>query len=73
MAIGGSQNDQYSGKTFYFTTGAKSWTKGPEMKYNRTGHSCGRIKKTKTVKGRASLLLVVIMINYNVSFCQLRF
>jgi hypothetical protein len=31
MAIGGYQNGQYSGKTFYFTFGEESWTEGPEL------------------------------------------
>jgi hypothetical protein len=32
MVIGGRQNNQYSGKTFYFTFGEASWTEGPELK-----------------------------------------
>jgi hypothetical protein len=61
MAIGGTQNDQYSGKTFYFTTGAKSWTEGPEMKYNRTGHSCGRIRRNKDSQGTS----IIVVGGYN--------
>ncbi len=46
-AIGGSQNVQYSGKTFYFTFGEESWTEGPELKIKRRYHSCQRIKRNK--------------------------
>ncbi len=47
MAIGGEQNGQNSGKTFFFTFGEESWTEGPELKHNRFGHSCGKIRKDK--------------------------
>jgi hypothetical protein len=47
MAIGGYQNDQYSGKTFYFTIGEESWTEGPELKNKRDFHSCGKIRRDK--------------------------
>ncbi len=47
MAIGGFQNDQYSGKTFYFTFGEESWTEGPELKNKRVYHSCGKIRRNK--------------------------
>jgi N-acetylneuraminic acid mutarotase len=47
MAIGGEQNEQYSGKTFYFTFGEESWTEGPELKNKRDGHSCGKIRRNK--------------------------
>ncbi len=47
MAIGGEQNGQYSGKTFFFTFGEESWTKGPELKNKRKFHSCGKIKRNK--------------------------
>ncbi len=47
MAIGGYQNNQYSGKTFFFTFGEESWTEGPELKNNRVGHSCGKIRRNK--------------------------
>jgi N-acetylneuraminic acid mutarotase len=47
MAIGGYQNGQYSGKTFYFTVGEESWTKGPELKIKRSSHSCGKIRRDK--------------------------
>jgi hypothetical protein len=45
MAIGGFQNNKYSGKTFYFTLGEESWTKGPELKIKREFHSCGKIRR----------------------------
>jgi hypothetical protein len=45
MAIGGFQNYDYSGKTFYFTFGDESWTEGLELKKKRVKHSCGRIRK----------------------------
>jgi hypothetical protein len=47
MVIGGVQNGQRSGKTFYFTFGKGSWTGGPELKNKRTTHSCGRIRRNK--------------------------
>jgi N-acetylneuraminic acid mutarotase len=47
MVIGGYQNDEYSGKTFYFTFGEESWTEGPELKNKREFHSCGKIKRNK--------------------------
>jgi N-acetylneuraminic acid mutarotase len=47
MAIGGYQNNQYSGKTFYFTFGEESWTEGPELKNKRGWHSCGKIRRNK--------------------------
>jgi hypothetical protein len=47
MAIGGQQNGQYSGKTFYFTFGEESWTEGPELKNKRAAHSCGKIRRNK--------------------------
>jgi hypothetical protein len=47
MAIGGAQNGQASGKTFYFTVGEQSWTEGPELKNKRGYHSCGKIRKNK--------------------------
>jgi N-acetylneuraminic acid mutarotase len=48
MAIGGFQNNQdFSGKTFYFTFGEDSWTEGPELKNKRVHHSCGRIRRNK--------------------------
>jgi hypothetical protein len=47
MAIGGVQNGQISGKTFYFTLGEDSWTEGPELKNKRGYHSCGKIRRNK--------------------------
>jgi hypothetical protein len=47
MVIGGVQNSQYSGKTFYFTFGEESWTEGPELKNKRKYHSCGKIRRNK--------------------------
>jgi hypothetical protein len=47
MIIGGKQNDKLSGKTFYFNFGGQSWNDGPELKYKREGHSCGRIRRDK--------------------------
>jgi hypothetical protein len=47
MVIGGRQNGQYSGKTFYFTFGEESWTEGPELKTKRVYHSCGKIRRNK--------------------------
>ncbi len=47
MAIGGLQNGLISGKTFYFTFGAESWTEGVELKNKREWHSCGKIRRDK--------------------------
>ncbi len=47
MVIGGDQNGQDSGKTFYFTFGDESWTEGPELKNRRWNHSCGKIRRNK--------------------------
>ena len=47
MVIGGYQNGQRSGKTFYFTVGEESWTGGPELKIKRSSHSCGKIRRNK--------------------------
>jgi hypothetical protein len=47
MAIGGRQNGDFTGKTFYFTFGEQSWTEGPELKNKRGVHSCGKIRKNK--------------------------
>jgi N-acetylneuraminic acid mutarotase len=47
MVIGGTQNNQYSAKTFYFTLGEESWTEGPELKNKREYHSCGKIRRNK--------------------------
>ncbi len=47
MVIGGAQNGQISGKTFYFTFGEESWTEGPELKNKRRNHSCGKIRRIK--------------------------
>jgi hypothetical protein len=47
MVIGGVQNGQYSGKTFYFTFGEESWTEGPELKNKRVLLSCGKIRRNK--------------------------
>jgi hypothetical protein len=47
MVIGGRQNGQISGKTFYFTFGEESWTEGPELKNKRDGPSCEKIRRNK--------------------------
>jgi hypothetical protein len=48
MVIGGWQNNQdFSGKTFYFSFGEESWTEGPELKNKRDCHSCGKIRRDK--------------------------
>ncbi len=45
MVIGGWKDNEAIGQTFYFTFGEESWTEGPELKYNRGYHSCGRIRR----------------------------
>jgi N-acetylneuraminic acid mutarotase len=47
MVIGGWQNGQISGKTFYYTFGEESWTEGPELKIKRDRHSCGKLRRKK--------------------------
>jgi hypothetical protein len=47
MVIGGHQNYEDSGKTFYFNTEEQSWTEGPELTYKRSYLSCGKIRKNK--------------------------
>ncbi len=47
MVIGGYQNYQYSGKTFFFTFGEENWTEGPELKNKRVDHSCGKVRRNK--------------------------
>ena len=47
MVIGGYQNDQISGKTFFFTSGEESWTQGPELKSLRVNTACGKIRTNK--------------------------
>jgi hypothetical protein len=47
MVIGGFQNSQISGKTFFFTFGEESWTEGPELKNKRRSQSCGKIRRNK--------------------------
>ncbi len=47
VVIGGDQNGELSGKTFFFTFGDESWTEGPELKNKRWYHSCGKIRRNK--------------------------
>jgi hypothetical protein len=47
MVIDGYQNSKYSGKTFFFTLGEERWTEGPELKYKRIYHRCGKIRRDK--------------------------
>ncbi len=47
MVIGGKRNEDYSGKTFYFTLGEESWTEGPALKNKRFAQSCGKIRRNK--------------------------
>ncbi len=48
MVIGGIDTfGEYSGQTFYFTFGEKSWTEGPKLKNKRIWLSCGKIRRNK--------------------------
>ncbi len=47
MVIGGIQNGYFSRRTFYFTLGEESWTRGPKLKNIRGWHSCGKIRRNK--------------------------
>jgi hypothetical protein len=58
IAIGGYQNGLISGKTFYFTIGEESWTKGPELKNKRAGHSCGNIRRNKESQDMSIIVAV---------------
>ncbi len=62
MVIGGVQNDQRSGKTFYFTFGEESWTEGPELKNKRGYHSCGKIRRNK--ESQEMSIIVACGFNY---------
>ncbi len=64
MVIGGVQNGQYSGKTYYFTFGEQSWTEGPELKNKRRSHSCGKIRKDK----ESQEMSIIVAGGYNGSF-----
>jgi hypothetical protein len=57
MVIGGYQNNQLSGKTFYYTFGGKSWTLGPELKNKRFGHTCGRIQRNSRSQGMSIIVV----------------
>jgi hypothetical protein len=45
MVIGGYQNHKSSNKTYFFNTENEIWTEGPQIKNDRTDHSCGMIRK----------------------------
>ena len=47
MVLGGFQNYQVSGRTFYFTPEKGSWSQGPQLKHKRRRHSCGRVRRDK--------------------------
>jgi N-acetylneuraminic acid mutarotase len=64
MVIGGRQNGQYSGKTFYFTFGEESWTEGPELKNKRRYHSCGKIRRNK----ESQEMVIIVAGGYDGSF-----
>jgi hypothetical protein len=64
MAIGGWQNDQDSGKTFFFTFGEEIWTEGPELKNKRIYHSCGKIRRNK----ESQEMSIIVAGGYYVSF-----
>jgi hypothetical protein len=64
MVIGGYQNNQYSGKTFYFTFGEKSWTEGPKLKNKRGYQSCGKIRRNKENQE----MTIIVAAGYNGSY-----
>ncbi len=57
MVIGGIQNNQISGKTFYFNFGDDGWTEGPELKNKRRLHSCGRIRRDKDSQEMSTIVV----------------
>jgi N-acetylneuraminic acid mutarotase len=57
MVIGGEQNGQFSGNTFYFTFGEEGWTEGPKLKKERKYHSCRKIKRDKDNKGMSIIVV----------------
>jgi hypothetical protein len=57
MVIGGIQNNQISGKTFYFNFGEDGWTEGPELKNKRRLHSCGRIRRDKDSQEMSTIVV----------------
>jgi N-acetylneuraminic acid mutarotase len=43
---GGNQNyESSSNKTYFFNAENEIWTEGPQLKNERSGHSCGKIRK----------------------------
>jgi hypothetical protein len=64
MVIGGSQNGQVSGKTFYLTFGEESLTEGPELKNKRFYHSCGKIRRNK----ESQEMSIIVAGGYDVSY-----
>ena len=57
MVIGGLQNARLSGKTFYFTIGEESWTEGPELKFKRMCHACGRVRRNSRSQGMSIIVV----------------
>jgi hypothetical protein len=57
MAIGGWQQGQESGKTFFFTFERESWMEGPELKHARHGHSCGQVRRNKENQDRSIIVV----------------
>ena len=45
IAIGGSNGQWSSNKTFYYTFGDENWTEGPQLKNQRGYFGCGKIRK----------------------------
>jgi hypothetical protein len=65
LIIGGMQNNQFSGKTFYFTFGEESWTEGPKLKYRRAHHSCGKIRRNK-VSQEISIIVAGVFLSVEI-------
>ncbi len=63
MVIGGIQNGEYSGKTYFLTIGEERWMEGPELKNKRIGHSCGKIRRNKKSQ-EISIIVAGGYINY---------
>jgi hypothetical protein len=49
FVVGETQNGLVSGRTFYFTFGAETWTEGPELKFTWITTAVEELQETKRV------------------------
>jgi hypothetical protein len=67
MAVGGFQNDNLSGNTFYFNTEIQSWTQGPALKMSRHSHRCGRIRKSQN----SNEMSIIVVGGFNLASAEI--